>query len=48
MRSIRAAATILFAAAAFILPAIGTASASSTTASSVAPATATPDDSPWY
>jgi hypothetical protein len=48
MRSLRAAVTILFAAVAFILPAVGTASASSTTASPVAPATATPNDTPWY
>lgn len=48
MRSLRAAATILFAAFAFILPAVGTAGASPTTAAPLAAAAATPDDTPWY
>jgi hypothetical protein len=47
MQSLRAAVTILFAAAAFILPAVGTVTASSTAAAPLAAATATPDDTPW-
>jgi hypothetical protein len=44
MHSLRAAVTIVFAAAAFILPTVATATASTATTVS---ASATPDDSPW-
>jgi hypothetical protein len=48
MRPLRAVVAITFAAVAFILPAVGTASASLTSTGSLAASTATPDDSPWY
>jgi hypothetical protein len=48
MNSLRAAVTILFAAAAFILPAVGTAVASQTAAAPLAAAASTPDDTPWH
>jgi hypothetical protein len=44
MHSLRAAVTIVFAAAAFILPTVATATASTATTVS---ASATPADSPW-
>jgi hypothetical protein len=46
MRSLRAAATIFFASAAFILPAIGTASTSQIAAGPVTSA-ASLDGTPW-
>jgi hypothetical protein len=54
MRSLRAVATILFAATAFILPTVGTAAAATPTAASPTTAlppltsAATPYDTPWY
>jgi hypothetical protein len=49
MQSLRAAVTILFAAAAFILPTVATATASqaATVGSHVTPTSYAPDDTPW-
>ncbi|MEN3361065.1 MAG: hypothetical protein V7637_5047 [Mycobacteriales bacterium] len=49
MQSLRAAVTILFAAAAFILPGVAAATASqaATTGTSVTPSSYAPDDNPW-